>query len=354
MAGCPRCARDLVAVNAHKLAVVHPNGFRSFKDLRVGERLNLPDRWFDGSMDHLPPSYFAALPHHDGMTPSVAHGVFGLSDPASDAVTALAQLDDRAFSYGVLPAALIIDQSVSAADSSDNLGIAAYAQATHIGTNAARQRNQDLIKAIGASNQAAASQARLDIQNDLLTAVSSAQLALQAVGGAQTDPGSVLVDIGQATIDPSAVTAAAKAAAAAIGSDPNFCASVTQPGSLANIAIHAFKIAWNAANPGNPVPINTGAYEQATADVLARVLGTSPPACGARAPTPTPPPSSLPLPGVTLPQAQAQTKSGLSTGAVVSIGLLGAGAVGGAIYFATRHSIPRVRRVRRVRPGEFS
>jgi hypothetical protein len=275
MAGCPKCSRDLIAANAHKASVRHPNGYASFKELRVGEKLNLPSKWFDGTLDRMSRAYFDSLPHPDGVTRSHNDVSGVLGDPASDAVTALAQLDDSAFSYGVLPASLLIDQSVIAADSSTNPGIVAYAQATHIGTNAARQRNQDLIKAISAGDQAAASQARLDIQNDLLTAISSAQLAVQATGG---DPGSVIVDIGQATIDP----------------------------------------------PIRPIP---------------------------RPPAPSPKPlSPVPLPGVTLPQTQAETKRGVSMGAVVGMGLLGAGAVGGAIYLATRRRAPRVRRVH----GDFS
>ncbi len=67
-AGCPRCTIDLIRANAHKPAVRHPNGFLSFQDLSVGEKLVLPDKWFSKEFDELPPSYFAALPHPDGVT----------------------------------------------------------------------------------------------------------------------------------------------------------------------------------------------------------------------------------------------------------------------------------------------
>lgn len=67
--GCPKCARDLVLANPHKKAVTHPNGFVTFEELRAGETLNLPDKWFNGAIDRLPPEYFAALPHADGVTP---------------------------------------------------------------------------------------------------------------------------------------------------------------------------------------------------------------------------------------------------------------------------------------------
>lgn len=345
MAGCPRCARDLIAANAHKQVIVHPNGFRTFKELRAGEKLRLPDRWFDGSMDHLPPAYFASLPHHDGVTPG-AHGVSGaLGDAASDAVSALAQLDDRMFSAAVDPAITLVEQSVIMADGNPNPGIAAYASATHIAANAARQRNQDLISAINLGDQAGASRARLDVQNDLLTAVDTAGLALKAML-----PGTPALPETPTAL-PATIAAVAQAAATAIGADPNFCASVAQSGSPVNTAVHAFKMAWNAANPGNPVPVGTGTYDQATANVLKQTLGAAPAACMTRAAPPLPPPPpapSIPLPGITPPKLAQTQASGLSTGAIVGMSVLGAGAVGGALYLVARHPIPRSRKVRRV------
>ena len=71
MAGCPKCAVDLVRANPHKKSVRHANGFVTFKTLRVGEVLNLPEKWFNGEHDALPPEYFKALPYADGVT----HGV---------------------------------------------------------------------------------------------------------------------------------------------------------------------------------------------------------------------------------------------------------------------------------------
>ena len=76
-AGCPKCARDLIAANPQKKAVTYPNGFVTFTDLRAGETLNLPDKWFSAEFDALPPSYFKALPHADGVTR-------GLGDQTTD------------------------------------------------------------------------------------------------------------------------------------------------------------------------------------------------------------------------------------------------------------------------------
>ena len=114
----------------------------------------------------------------------------------------------------------------------------------------------------------------------------------------------------------------------------------SQAGSAMNTAIHAFKSAWNAANPGTPVPINTGTYEQATADAVARVLGSSPPACGARGGT------SPSFPGGGSPITPPQPSEGMSFGTILGLSVLGAGAVGGAIYYATKEPPRRARRSR--------
>jgi hypothetical protein len=350
MAGCPKCSRDLLAVN-DKPTISFPNGYKTFRDLSVGERLRLPDKWFDGSLDNRPPSYFSALPHPDGVTPSklglAAAGVLGdysTFDSASATAATLAAMNDQSFSNAVDAVCTMIDQAAREADKSPDQRIAAYAQAVHLSTNAARQRNQDLVTAITTGDQAAATKARADIQADLTTALSAAQLALQAVyGGGSAAPATKTTPV----IPPDTIVAVAKAVAAAVAADPSYCTSVSQSGSAMNAAIHAFKSARNAANPGTPVPINTGTYEQATADALAKVLGSAPPACGARGGT-TP---SFPGGDITPPQES----QGMSLGAIFGLSLLGAGAVGGAIYLATKESPARVRRARprprRARPA---
>lgn len=97
------------------------------------------------------------------------------------------------------------------------------------------------------------------------------------------------------------VLAAAQAAASALANDPNYCTSVHSNGSAVNSAVHNFKTAWNAANPGNPVPVGTGNYEPATAAALSQALGGQSVAqgCGGvspRPPTPTPPTPTPPTP----------------------------------------------------------
>jgi hypothetical protein len=355
MAGCPKCARDLLAVNLHKNSVVHPNGFATFQDLREGETINLPAKWFNGDLDRRPKAYFAALPYHDGVTPGVGSaGVlndYATLDAASAAVAALAVMDDRTFNLSADTAGALIDQSIREADGNTNPGIAAYAQATHIATSWAKDQNTALSKSLAAGDSAATTVARQSAQTALSTALESAHLALGAIYG-DAPPPNLDVVIGPAKLDAPSVVAAAQAAAAAILANPNFCSLVAQPGSPVNAAVHAFKIAWNAANPGSPVPIGTGNYEQATADVLSRVLGSAPPACGAR-PLPAPSPAPSPAPDPLL--VQAPTQGGLSTGALFGIGLLGAGAVGGAIFLATRDAKPsRLREPSRHRPFKYT
>lgn len=133
------------------------------------------------------------------------------------------------------------------------------------------------------------------------------------------------------------VIGSAKAAVAAIVADPNYCTSVGQSGSPVNTAIHAFKTAWNADNPNFPVPIGTGMYELLTANALSLALGKkpSPPGCVAGTPS-GPMPVLQPLPAVV-------EKKGLSTGAVLGIGLAAAVTVGAITYAVTR---PKRRRSR--------
>jgi hypothetical protein len=70
----------LIRANPHKPTVTYPNGYVTFKEIRRGEKLNLPDKWWSKEFDALPPSYFAALPYADGITPGKKIGV-GLAEP---------------------------------------------------------------------------------------------------------------------------------------------------------------------------------------------------------------------------------------------------------------------------------
>lgn len=368
-AGCPKCSRDLLAVN-NKPRVRYPNGYETFRELRAGEKLNLPEKWFNGALDALPKSYFLALPNHDGRTPGVgAPNVlsdYAVLDAAAAQVGALAALSDQPFNYAVEVAASAVDAAVQQIGNGDTVPIvyaAPYAQEVRKYTALARQRNAELKAAIVAGDDQAAFKVRSDILHDLSSALTSAQLALQAFYGDAGAPPEVAVDIGPATIDPeprvdvtigpatidpvsvlpASVAAAAQAAANAIGANANYCASVAQAGSTVNSAVHAFKTAWNAANPNSPVPIGTSTYEQATADAITKVIGHAPVACGGvkTVPPPSPPAPPVPTPLV-VPQAPAP---GIGVAGVLGLGVLGAGAVGGVIYLATRAPARRVRRV---------
>ena len=344
-AGCPKCSRDLVLhpANSHKSRITYPNGFVTFRDLSVGEQLVLPDKWFSKEFDALPPSYFAALPYADGVTPS--HGAIGDQPALQTAqanVAAMSAMDDQSFSNAVGDAGNQINAAVQEAYGSSNAQAASYAQQVQDGTHWAWQRNADMAAALANADTSGAQAARLDITNALNTAIGNAQLALNAYYS-QPAPTPTPTPSGF----PPALVGAAQAAAAAMLSDANYCTSVAQPGSSVNSAVHAFKLAWNAYQSA-PVPIGTGNYEAATAAALAQVLGSAPNACGGgvRPPPPPPPPRQQCPPGTALvngvcrvipaPQPQAQQDGGLSTGAIVGIGLLGAATIGGVVYAATR------------------
>lgn len=352
-AGCPKCAVDLIKANPHKPAAVLPNGFMTFQSLAAGETLNLPDKWYDGTLDTRPRAYFAALPFADGVTPSTlglaAAGVladYATLDQATMLVGTLPSLDNESFSAAVPDTAGLIDSSI-VKEVGDMSGAAVtHAQNVRNSTTFARQRNSDLAAALSAGDDQAATKARLDIQNAFSTAISDARIALQVYYDSAPIAASTAPSMPSSGFSTTLV-AAAHAAADAINADPNYCASVARTGTSVNSAVHAFKTAWNASQP-HPVPINTGNYEGDTAAAIAAVVGSAPVACGAHSvPTSSKPPPT-PAPTTLGPIATVPKKQPLSTASVAGIALLGAGAVGGAVYLAThptffRHRIRRVR-----------
>lgn len=348
MAGCPKCAVDLIKANPHKPATTLPNGFVTFQSLVVGEKLNLPTKWFDGTLDTRPRAYFAALPFADGVTPSTlglaAAGVladYATLDQATMLVGTLPGLDDASFSAAVPDTASLIDSSI-VKEVGDMSGAAVtHAQNVRNNTTLARQRNSDLAAALAAGDDQAATKARLDIQNAFSTALSDARLALQVY----YDSSPIVASTAQSSGFSTTLTAAAHAAADAINADPGYCTSVAHTGTPVNSAVHAFKTAWNASQP-RPVPINTGNYESDTAAAIAAVIGGAPGACGG-VPTSSKPPAA-PAPTTLGPIATVPQKQPLSTASVAGIALLGAGAVGGAVYLATHPTVFR-HRIRRVR-----
>lgn len=335
MAGCPKCAVDLVLANPHKKTRRMPNGFLTFEDLREGETINLPDKWFDGTLDRMPKIYFTALPYPDGVTSSslgdaaagVVAGYSGL-DAASVQVGALAVKGDQEF-HATLDG--VGDQILAAIQETVGHKYAGvFANNAAHGVEQARSRNADLGDAITAGNQTAAFQARIAALQALSSALGDARLALGAFYGESDTPTPPVP-----AVFPTNVVEAAHMVVEAVSADPNYCAAVSHTGTLVNAAVHAFKLAWNTSQVGASLPINTGNYEQATAVALASVLGSAPAACSA---TPKPP-VSLPAPA---PDQVAQTPNqGISTGKILGIGALAAGAVGGAIYLSKQ---PRRRR----------
>ena len=200
-AGCPKCARDLVLANPEKTRVVYPNGFLSFRDLRSGERIFLPDKWFSESFDRLPKAYFAALPYADGVTPGVGDpgilGDYATLDEASMQVNSLASKSDSAFVASADGVASKIESSVQEPYTSSNITASSVAKTVYVSTQDARNSNAALEKALISQDKNAATQARLDTQNALSTALGAARIALEVF---YSTP-SYDVKIGEATID---------------------------------------------------------------------------------------------------------------------------------------------------------
>jgi hypothetical protein len=184
MAGCPRCGIELARVNGHKIAITKPNGFVTFKELRVGETINLPDEWFHPARENLPPTYYRILPHPNGVTPGSLGGTLGDLpdlDAAVATVAQLAALDDAAFVRAVGDAGTKVDATVRG--STD----AAKARVVTDATRWAWNRNRDLAAAIAASDRATVTRARLDIQNALATALGDAATLARAQSAAASD-----------------------------------------------------------------------------------------------------------------------------------------------------------------------
>lgn len=313
MAGCPRCAVALVDKNPGKATITFPNGFKTFRDLRIGEVLLLPDEWFDGRHDALSSSYFQALPSADGVSSghgTVSHGVGAL--PSETAAIPLWSIGDPC------------NLTASCAD------VMVFQMAWN-----ADHPGGPLLNTQGKYDAATASAA-----TTALGTPGPPPCNGSFTGACSGTPGGYTPLPPPASPYSPTLTSAAQAAAAALGADANYCASVSNPGSAVNKAVHAFKLAWNGSQ-GTTIPVGTSNYEAATATALASVLGTSAPtACGAK---PAPPPHHDPNPQPN-PNPQPVPDDGLSTGTIVGIGLLAAAVVGGIVYVATnRPEPPRAR-----------
>jgi hypothetical protein len=327
MAGCPKCSIELPRVNQGKPTIVRKNGFVTFRALVVGETLNLPDEWFHPAREDLPAAYYKILPHADGVTPGSlgdALGDYPALDAAVTAVAQLAALDDAAFARSVGDACTQIDAAAQEAyGATRSADAAAKAKTVKDATQWAWQRNRDLAAAVTVNDRATITRARLDIQNALATALGNARLAIVASEAATS------------SVSPE-LRAAATAAVAALSADPNYCTSVTHPGTPVNAAVHRFKLAWNASQTPK-VPVGTGTYEVATTVALAQVNGSAPSACGAnQRPVPAPkPPPPLPV-GKQEDLTPPRARSGWSLGSIL-VGIAAAGAaLGGVAYLVTK------------------
>lgn len=194
-ASCPKCAKDLILANGHKETVVHPNGFISFKELRVGEVLNLPEKWFDPGFDLLPPAYFASLPYADGVTPSPfgedAPGIlrdFRALDVAAEKLRALTAMENQAFAKNVSDVAEAIDAAVEPALHSAIEMAARQAFSAKEAVRAAIPSSKMFTAFL--STGISTAKARADVLQALTAALSNARYALKERYGAVQPPSS--------------------------------------------------------------------------------------------------------------------------------------------------------------------
>jgi hypothetical protein len=198
-AGCPKCASfDLTRANGHKDTVAHRNGFVTFRDLRVGEELFLPEKWFDPAFadDNLyPPAYFASLPYADGVTPSpfgemapVILSHFRALDDAAEQVRDLDERDGVEFLSCAPRTAAEIIAAASPAFSSENADAGWHAQYAKDVADWAIKGAQALSADLALRSPEHFAGMRAEIQDALESALYSARLALQAMYGSLQPP----------------------------------------------------------------------------------------------------------------------------------------------------------------------
>lgn len=348
-AGCPKCARDLVRANPHKPTLVAPNGFATFKTMRVGEKLNLPDKWASPRFDTFPSTYFAALPHADGVTvsklhPAVVAGVLGdysTLDLAATKIDSLPSLSDTEFADTAIEAADALSKSVQEVIPSSNgvaIGSALDTQALAFD---ARTRATGMQAALAVGSAVVA--ARTQIQSSLAVGLDKAHAALSSFYASPPPVVTPVPSIPVTTAVPAAVQAILSLDPCVAQNAAMVCAAQTIMGISPDgkygdtTSAAARKIAPGAPPACNPRP----AWWAPTGSKNCPGATPSPP----RNTTPLPPgPTPLPSLPTPVPPVSAPPNGGLGMAGVTGLALLGAGAVGGAIYLAMNHSPRRAAR----------
>ena len=348
LTGDPRRAVELVLVNAHKRRVAVPGGM-TFQSLRPGEMLLVPWSWRVSALAGLP------------------KGVVGLGLQLSTTDTGASLL---ATANGELSTAQGLLATLTAGNgSSAGEVVTAYNTAIADFVNAAQQASAAASAAqnaiVAASTQGQSDPAAVAAQNDYngiqanIAAISNDQSAVSAITDPVTnDPGAAGANdaqsqaqsavnraadaVNQATnwsqggnpspgnqTIPTTVVNDAQAVAAAIAADPNYCTTVGQNGSAVNVAVHNFKIDWNAAGLSPTVPVGTGKFESITATAVSTALGIAGPAgCGGAPPAPPPAPSPSPSPT----PAPTTASSSSMTPWLIAAGVVAAAGIGYAVY----------------------
>jgi hypothetical protein len=197
-ASCPKCSVDLVRCNDGKEIVTYPNGYVSFKELRAGEQLRLPEKWFEPRFELLPPAYFGSLPYADGVTPSpfgdlapVVLRDFRALDVAANKLCALTTMDDATFASNMNDAADAINASVQPALASTTPSAVQYAQGARDALKWAIQCGQMFQMSLDMGATQFPAKARTDVQKALTTALGNAQYALKEMYATLQPPAKV-------------------------------------------------------------------------------------------------------------------------------------------------------------------
>jgi len=258
---------QLVAANP-ALPRAHGLGAVTFRELHVGQKLNLPPSWMRFGI--------SGAPGVSGV-PTV-----GVGDAASDLSAA-----QSAYTQGstTLAGAQQVTDVSQAATYFAQSAASSLAVANDVGDSSSA--SQIVVYQTTIATQ----QAAINTASDLASAQAACTAAQAAAASALTLANKAATSGSGGGQSQSTLAQAAIAAANAITGDSAACSNVSKTGTSVNTAVHAFKVAWNAAGQSPQLAYN-GQYDAACASALGTALqGTgigAPTACAA---SPTPPPT---------------------------------------------------------------
>jgi LPXTG-motif cell wall-anchored protein len=273
LTGDPRRGVELVLANPYKKRVSVPGG-ATFQSLRAGEMLTVPSSWGAYMLAGLPQGVGVGRPGA-GLGAAVnVPGNITVGQAVTVSATGLSAPDQSTATWNSSLGSTFSSVSVVDNPNNDSTGTAS---ATYVPAAAGTDT-------VSFSDGTDADNASTDVVV------------------ADNTPTPTPTPTPDNTSFPSNVTADAQAVLAAINADSNYCTSVGQNGSAVNVAVHNFKVDWNAALAANQlpagavaVPVGTGQYEAVTAAAVSTALGGNGPlACATPTPNTNPPNTNPP------------------------------------------------------------